>query len=91
MMCPAEKLYKGAQDEQLLLQGVIDCCIREGDALTVIDYKTDRVRTDAEISERAELYRSQVEAYAAALERIYGLPVRGKVLYFLSAGKAVEI
>ena len=91
VMCPAEKVYAGVEDEQLLLQGVIDCCIREGDALTVIDYKTDRVRTDAEIHERAKLYRSQVEAYAAALERIYGLPVRGRVLYFLSAGKAVEI
>lgn len=91
LMCPAEKLFPAAKGEQLLLQGVVDCCITEGEELTVIDYKTDLVRTEAEISERTELYRAQLEAYAEAMERISGKRVRECVLYFLSCGRAVTL
>jgi len=67
--------------EQILLQGVVDCALIEPDGITVVDFKTDKVSPQT-VQERAAYYRPQVLAYAEALERIYGLPVKAKLLYF---------
>ena len=91
LLVDAGTVFPDAMGEELLLQGVVDCCIREGDSLTVIDYKTDRVFTSEDIAARAELYRPQLRSYAEALRRIRKLPVRECVLYFLAAGKAVKV
>ncbi len=91
LLCGAGDFFPGAEGEQVLLQGVVDCCIEEDGALTVIDYKTDAVRTEDEIAARAAYYAGQLRAYAAALRRIFGKPVREGVLYFLAAGKAVSV
>jgi ATP-dependent helicase/nuclease subunit A len=91
LLLDAEKLYPGAEGEQLLLQGVVDCCIEEEGELIVIDYKTDAVKTDAEIAARAESYRGQLKAYAEALSRIFKKPVREGILYFLAPGREVRV
>ena len=91
LLLDAAELYPGAEGEELLLQGVVDCCLEEDDGLVVIDYKTDRVRTDEEIAARAESYRGQLRAYAAALRRILGRPVKECVLFFLTPGTAVRV
>ena len=76
---------EAGRSDQLLLQGVVDCCFRENGSLTLLDYKTDRV-TAAQVPARAAHYRGQLDAYAAALERIFGLPVGRRVLWFLHCG-----
>ena len=92
LLMDADKLYgDAAKGEELLLQGVVDCCIEEGGELVIIDYKTDYVKTDEDIANRAELYRGQLMAYAEALRRICGKPVKECVLYFLSADRAVTV
>ena len=78
-------------DEKVLLQGVIDCFFLEEGALVLVDYKTDRVTKDDEIRARAEHYRRQLETYADALKRIFGLPVKEKLLYFLGPGAVVRL
>lgn len=90
MLCPAEDFFEGGSGEQVLLQGVIDCCIEERGELVIIDYKTDRV-SGAALTERAKHYAAQVRAYALAAGRMSGKPVRECVLYFLHAGRAVHI
>ena len=55
--------------------------IEEAGELTIIDYKTDRVRGE-ETAERAQTYSKQLEAYAYAAQRMTGKPVRECVLYF---------
>ncbi|MBR4870090.1 MAG: PD-(D/E)XK nuclease family protein, partial [Oscillospiraceae bacterium] len=50
-----------ASDDEIMLQGVVDCCIEEDGELTVIDFKTDRVG-EAMLAERSEEYRPQLEA-----------------------------
>ena len=79
-----------AAGDSVLLQGVVDCCFEEHGALTVVDFKTDHVFTKEQIALQAEHYRPQLEAYTLALARVLEKPVRRRVLYFLSAGKAVE-
>lgn len=85
LLCPAQKWFPGAPaGEEILLQGVVDCCIEEGGALTVIDFKTDA-------AVRPELYTGQLEAYAEAMERITKKPVRGAVLWYLRRRCAAEV
>ena len=69
----------------------MDCCLVEADGLVIIDYKTDRVRMEEEIAERAALYRGQLRAYSKALSRILGKPVKRCVLFFLVPGRTVEL
>lgn len=78
-------------DDRILLQGVVDCCFETAAGLTVVDFKTDRVRTREEIAQRARHYRPQLEAYSRALERVLGKQVVRRVLYFLTPGEAVEV
>jgi len=89
ILCPAEKFFDGAGEEKLLLQGVVDCCIEEKGALTIIDYKTDYVTAET-LGAVAEHYKKQLDAYAFAMERISGKPVAGCVLCFLRSGLNVE-
>ena len=91
LLCDAGDYFPGAEGEQVLLQGVVDCCIEEDGFLTVIDYKTDAVHSDEELAARADYYAGQLRAYAAALRRIFGKEVREGVLYFLAVGKAVSV
>ena len=83
-------MFDAPAGEEVLLQGVADCCIREGDALTVVDYKTDYVTAET-LAARASEYAPQVRAYAAALTRLLGKPVREGVLFFLRTGESVSI
>ena len=85
LLCPARIWYPAAPaEEEILLQGVVDCCMEEEGKLTVIDFKTD-----ARIE--PEHHTAQLKAYAEAMERITGKPVRGAVLWYLRHKKAVEV
>lgn len=90
LLVPAKMYYPDSpESEEILLQGVVDCCFVENGRLTIIDFKTDRVTPDqAQI--RAELYRAQIDAYQYAMERILLKPVEASVLYFLSCGKIIS-
>ena len=77
--------------EEILLQGVVDCCFETADGLTVVDFKTDRVFSALEVRQRAEHYRPQLEAYSRALERVLEKKVVRRALYFLAAGETMEI
>lgn len=86
----AEDYYEGMAGEQVLLQGVVDAAIVEEDGITVVDFKTDRVNPQG-ASQRAEVYREQLETYKKALSRIFGIPVKETLLYFLTPGVSVKL
>ena len=90
LLCPAERFFPGAQGEELLLQGVVDCCLIEPDGAVIVDYKTDRIAPEA-APERAKRYAALLETYAWAVSRITGLAVKAKIVYFLQPGEAVEL
>ena len=77
-------------DDSVLLQGVVDCFFEEDGELVVVDFKTDHV-SRAQLDERAEHYRPQLEAYSMALTRVMRKKVKEKVLYFFSAGEEVRL
>ena len=90
LLTGAEEFFDVPAGEEMLFQGVADCCIREGDALTVLDYKTDYVTAETLPGKVAE-YAPQIRSYAAALRRILGLPVKEGVLYFLRTGQSAAV
>ena len=75
-------------DEEVLVQGTIDCCFLEEGAWVLLDYKTDRLGDAEALTLR---YRSQLRMYALALERITGMPVKEIRLCLLLAGESLEI
>ena len=87
---PASRLIPQAENvtDMVTVQGMLDCAFREGDALVLVDYKTDRVKTGAELIER---YREQVAIYANALQQILHLPVKDVYLYSFALGEAVSV
>ncbi len=92
LLVPAREYDSQASEEDaILLQGVADLCFETEGGLTVVDFKTDHVFTPQEITDRAERYRPQLEAYSLALTRVLEIPVTRRVLYFLSPGKAVDV
>lgn len=88
--------WDSQQDEQVLVQGVIDCIIEdEVGGLTLLDYKTDAIRLRfndmEEASERmAEKYRTQINLYKLAIEQLWKRPVNSKLLYFFDGDLFVQ-
>jgi len=79
-----------AEDETIVVQGIIDMLVQTPQVLIIIDFKTDNV-TAAEVTERAELYRRQMELYAKAASAILKSKILSKWLYFLTPGLAIKV
>jgi hypothetical protein len=86
LLSPAERYFPGGGGDEVMLQGVVDCFFEEGGALTVIDFKTDRVTRDT-LDEKAGYYAPQLLAYSEALERITGKPVKSRIIYFFAVNR----
>ena len=65
-----------------VLEGFIDLLFEEEDGLVVVDYKTDALEAD-QTPEAADRYRVQGGAYALALQRVTGKPIKEVVFLFL--------
>lgn len=67
-------------DDTTIVQGIADCVFFEDDGMVILDFKTDRVKDVAALT---ELYSGQLEVYKYALEKIMGKKVKECVLYSL--------
>lgn len=90
LFTPRELLGEGRDDEQILMNGIIDLLLFEPDGLCVVDFKTDRVQPGGE-EQAAQRHRLQLDIYAAAAQKIFGQPVRSRVVYFLQTGRAITL
>ncbi len=91
LLVPAHEYYVNCPpEEEILLQGVVDCWLEDPEGLTILDFKTDRV-TGQTVQARAEEYRGQLAAYRRAMEEITGRPVHRQVLWFFQLDRAVEL
>ena len=85
-------------DETILLQGVIDCIIKDKDGkLHLVDYKTDRL-TKEELSSKdiaakklSEKHSLQLSYYARAVEKIFGKAPDTVSVYSLPLGDTINI
>lgn len=84
----ANEIYKGLlMQETLLVQGIIDAYFEEENELVVLDYKTDKVRTPEELTEK---YHMQLTYYARALEQLTGKKVKEKWIYSFALQKEIR-
>lgn len=75
----ARRLKSGfPAEETVLIQGIIDVFFEEEDGLVLLDYKTDSVSSMSQLWNR---YETQLDYYQEAVEKIYGKPVKERVLY----------
>lgn len=89
MGIPANRLKESfPAEETVLIQGIIDAYFEEDGQITVVDYKTDRVRESGPLVDR---YSIQLDCYAEALSRMIGLPVREKLIYSFALGEIVPL
>ena len=77
------------------VQGIIDCCFEEDGAWVLLDYKTTRVESAAELARRApqlrKTYAGQMVIYRRALEAATGMPVRETYLYLTNLGETIRM
>jgi ATP-dependent helicase/nuclease subunit A len=69
--------------DEIIIQGIIDMLIRTTKGLIIIDFKTDRI-TAAQVSERTDLYRRQLELYGQAASAVLNSKCIARWLYFLT-------
>lgn len=84
----------GGSDDEIIVQGAIDCYFEEDDGIVLVDYKTDRLKGDDEevfAMAKAEEYAAQLELYRMAIEKILKKNVKETYLYLFSINKAVKI
>ena len=81
-------LPDGAENESVVLQGIMDGLIINGNTGEIVDYKTDRVDTEDELCDR---YREQMRVYKAAAEQCFGLKNVKVTLYSFSLSKEISV
>ncbi|MTH53327.1 helicase-exonuclease AddAB subunit AddA [Bacillus mangrovi] len=83
-------------NDQVLVQGVIDCLVEDSEGWILIDYKTDAIKgkyngfSEAEHVMRGR-YDVQLQIYSEAVESIFKRPVVKKMLYFFDTGDFMEL
>jgi ATP-dependent helicase/nuclease subunit A len=70
-------------DEFVVVQGIVDLAAILADEIWLLDFKTDHFPA-RELNEKVNLYRPQIELYAAAISRIHQRPVTQRWLHFLT-------
>jgi ATP-dependent exoDNAse (exonuclease V) beta subunit len=68
------------------VHGAIDLFVETKDGVWIVDHKSDQTE-DREA--RFKNYWPQLKAYAAAVENVGGLPIRGVAVNWISAGEAM--
>ncbi len=90
MLLPAAQVQPdAADDEEVLIQGIIDAFWEEDDDIVLLDYKTDRVNGAGELLMR---YQAQLDLYAEALGRRFaGKRVREAWIYSFCLNQEIRV
>jgi len=75
------------KDESVIMQGAVDCAFEENGGIVIVDYKTDRVPSQAALWKR---YKKQLALYKFAMEKYTGKNVMECLLYSFSFGTEVN-
>ena len=99
MSLPAKEAYSDwkSGEEEILIQGVIDCIFEDEQGLVLLDYKTDtitgRFASGYEGAKEilADRYRMQLELYTRAVEGIMNKKVTSRYLFFFDGSHLLEM
>ncbi len=76
-----------ASEQNVVIQGSVDCVFQEQDGIVVVDFKTDRVKNEKDL---VESYSAQLEIYAMACAKIFGKPVKEKIIHSFTLNKSIS-
>lgn len=89
---PLNKIYdisnENLKNEVLVLQGAVDCVFIEAGEAIIVDYKTDHSKDEGALEQR---YRKQLDLYALAIEKCFGLKVKEKIIYSFYTASEIQI
>lgn len=77
-------------DENLLVQGIVDCHFIEDDNIILVDYKTDYI-SENNIQNIINRYKSQIYSYKEAIEKITKKKVIESYIYSFGINKEIRI
>lgn len=77
-----------SEDDIIKLEGVIDMYFETDEEITLLDYKTDKVKNEIELIEK---YKMQLEYYKMALERLTNKKVTKMYIYSFCLKKEIEV
>lgn len=80
----ANEIEDTNSDEKILIQGIADCVFEEDGKLVLVDYKTDRVKSEKQL---LSMYKNQISFYAKAVSKTLKKEVKEAVLYSFFLGK----
>lgn len=82
-----------AADDQVFVQGIIDCWFEDVDGTTLVDYKSDHLPEEPLIcqTELEQRYSLQLEYYARAILAATGKPVRRRLIWLIRQSRAYEL
>jgi len=91
----AQKIYSNLNsNEEIFIQGIIDCFFKEGDEIVLVDYKTDYIKDrdnpQDEVKKIMDRYKVQIDIYSKAIEEIMGKKVKERCLYLFGISQAVS-
>ncbi len=84
------ELYVAAPVGARVIEGYVDLLVERPDGLVVVDYKTDTVRSEAEVDAKLARYELQAAAYAVAIEASTGRRVVAAGFVFCRPHGAIE-
>ncbi len=86
----SKEIYEeGNEEDKILVQGIIDLYyINKNDELVLVDYKTDKVKTEEELIEK---YQVQLKLYKRALEKSLKRKVDRVYIYSMALNKEIEV
>lgn len=89
IMIPASDVDESyPQNENVILQGVIDCFFEENGEYVLVDYKSDYYDDPTKIAMK---YTKQLSLYKDAIEKITKKSVKNKYLYLFFGGDVIEL
>ena len=84
----AREILDTDSTEQVLVQGVLDCLFVKGNEAVIVDYKTDRVKTESELIER---YKTQLDMYSLAIKQNRDLTTKACYIYSFALKKFIQL
>lgn len=89
LFTPQELFGYGGTEDSIVVNGVIDMLIFTKEGLILVDYKSDYIFGTPE--ETAEKHRKQLEIYARAAQKLYGLPVVKGYVYLFRVNQPIAL
>ena len=87
-LVPASKLLPTAVGGSVLIQGILDLvAVKDGEAV-LIDYKISTIESDEDL---IKAYKTQLELYGFALEKILGVKLKGKYIINVLQEKVITV